>query len=157
MSQNRTAENTINLVIKSSKITKDVLKQAIQAYMNGDFQKHGKISLRELAKDGKVEGIEVSKQNIADFQKIAAKYNVTYALTRNPANSTYNVLFSASKAANIERAFKEYAASKSISAEKQPFCRETQREFREKAASLAIQAVRNGFNKDKKHEKVIER
>lgn len=157
MSQNRTAENTINLVIKASKITKDVLKQAIQSFLNGDFQKHGKISLRELAKDGKVEGIEVSKQNIADFQKTAAKYNVTYALTRNPENSTYNVIFSASNAKNIERAFKEYAAVKSKSKEKQPFSRETQREFREKAAALAAQNVREGISMNKKHEKVIER
>lgn len=157
MSQNRTAEATINLVIKSGKITTDILRQAIQAYLDGDFKKLGRVSLRELAKDGKIEGIEVSRQNIADFQKTAARYNVTYALTKNPGNSTYNVLFSASKAANIERAFREYASVKSKSAEKQPFCRESQREFRKRAEALSAKSSQKNMSIEKKQEKVIER
>lgn len=151
------AQNTINLIISAEKITADVLKSAMQQYLTGTYTKRGKVSLNQLAKGGKVEGIEVSKANIADFRRTAAKYDIQYALSKCPDKSAYYVMFSSSKAQNIEKAFREYASDKVKSKDKQLFSRESQKQFREKAAELSKQNQLGGQQRTQKKEKVIER
>lgn len=151
------AAKTINLVIRSSSITEDILKSAMQQYLNGSYTKRGKVSLNQLAKGGKIEGIEISKANIADFKRTAAKYEIQYALSKCPDNGTYYVMFSAAKAANIEKAFKEYASQKVRSNDKQDFCRETQREYKDLAAKISAERQKEDLSQSRKYEKVIER
>lgn len=151
------AKSTINLIINAEKITEDVLKSAMQQYLTGTYTKRGKVSLNQLAKGGKVEGIEVSKANIADFRRTAAKYDIQYALSKCPDKSAYYVMFSSSKAQNIEKAFREYASDKVKSKDKQLFSRENQKQFREKAAELSKQNQLGGQQRAQKKEKVIER
>lgn len=151
------AEKTINLIITAEKITADVLKNAMQQYLAGACTKRGKVSLKQLAKGGKVEGIEISKANIADFRRTAAKYDIQYALSKCPDKSTYYVMFSSSKAQNIEKAFREYASGKVRNSDKQLFSRESQKQFREKAAELSKQNQLSGQQRTQKKEKVIER
>lgn len=151
------AAKTINLVIRSSSITEDILKSAMQQYLNGSYTKRGKVSLNQLAKGGKIEGIEISKANIADFKRTAAKYDIQYALSKCPDNGTYYVMFSAAKAANIEKAFKEYASQKVRSNDKQDFCRETQREYKDLAAKISAERQKDDLSQSRKYEKVIER
>lgn len=151
------ARNTINLIITAEKITADVLKNAMQQYLAGACTKRGKVSLKQLAKGGKVEGIEISKANIADFRRTAAKYDIQYALSKCPDKSAYYVMFSSSKAQNIEKAFREYASGKVRSSDKQLFSRKSQKQFREKAAELSKQNQLSGQQRTQKKEKVIER
>lgn len=151
------AAKTINLVIRSSSITEEILKSAMQQYLNGSYTKRGKVSLNQLAKGGKIEGIEISKANIADFKRTAAKYDIQYALSKCPDNGTYYVMFSAAKAANIEKAFKEYASQKVRSNDKQDFCRETQREYKDLAAKISAERQKDDLSQSRKYEKVIER
>ncbi len=151
------AAKTINLVIRASSITEEILKSAMQQYLNGSYQKRGKVSLNTLAKGGKIEGIEISKANIADFRRTAAKYDIQYALSKCPDTSTYYVMFSAAKAANIEKAFKEYASQKVRSNDKQDFCRETQREYKDLAAKISAERQKDDLSQSRKYEKVIER
>lgn len=115
------AEKTINLIITAPRLTADVLKNAMQQYLAGACTKRGKVSLKQLAKGGKVEGIEISKANIADFRRTAAKYDIQYALSKCPDKSAYYVMFSSSKAQNIEKAFREYASGKVRNSDKQLF------------------------------------
>ena len=157
MNNGDTAAKTINLIISSSKLTAEVLKKAIQEYLNGSYTKRGKVSLNTLAKGGKIEGIEISNANIADFRRTAAKYDIQYALSKCPDTSTYYVMFSAAKAANIEKAFKEYASQKVRSNEKQDFCRETQKEFKNLAVKLEAERKKDVLSQSRKYEKVIER
>ena len=131
------ASKTINLIVNSTKMNTEVLKNAIKQYLDGAYTSKGKASLNKLAKGGKIEGIEISNSNIADFRRTAAKYNVQYALAKCSANGTYYVMFSAAKTANIEKAFKEYASEKVRSNDKKEFCRETQAKYRELAAERA--------------------
>lgn len=151
------AKSTINLIISAERITADVLKSAMQQYLTGAYTKRGKVSLNQLAKGGKIEGIEVSKANIADFRRTAAKYDIQYALSKCPDKSAYYVMFSSSKAQNIEKAFREYASDKVKSKDKQLFSRESQKQFREKAAELSKQNHLGGQQRTQKKEKVIER
>lgn len=151
------AEKTINLIITAPRLTADVLKNAMQQYLAGACTKRGKVSLKQLAKGGKVEGIEISKANIADFRRTAAKYDIQYALSKCPDKSAYYVMFSSSKAQNIEKAFREYASDKVRSSDKQLFSRESQKQFREKAAELSKQNQLSGQQRTQKKEKVIER
>lgn len=151
------AEKTINLIITAPRLTADVLKNAMQQYLAGACTKRGKVSLKQLAKGGKVEGIEISKANIADFRRTAAKYDIQYALSKCPDKSAYYVMFSSSKAQNIEKAFREYASDKVRSSDKQLFSRESQKQFREKAAKLSKQNQLSGQQRTQKKEKVIER
>ena len=152
-----TASKTINLVISASKLTGEVLKNAILQYFNGDYTKRGRVSLNQLAKGGKIEGIEISKANIADFRRVAAKYDVQYALSKCADKSTYYVMFSSSKTANIEKAFKEYASKKVRGNENRDFCRETQRGFKEQAVRLENEHKNDAPERTHKHEKLIER
>lgn len=151
------AEKTINLIITAPRLTADVLKNAMQQYLAGACTKRGKVSLKQLAKGGKVEGIEISKANIADFRRTAAKYDIQYALSKCPDKSAYYVMFSSSKAQNIEKAFREYASGKVRNSDKQLFSRESQKQFREKAAELSKQNQLSGQQRTQKKEKVIER
>lgn len=151
------SKSTINLVVNTGKITADVLKSAMQQYLSGACNKRGKVTLKQLAQGGKVEGIEISKANIADFRRTAAKYDVQYALSKCPDKSTYYVMFSSSKAQNIEKAFREYASGKVRSSDKQLFSRESQKQFHEKAAELSKQNQLGGQQRTQKKEKVIER
>lgn len=157
MNNGDTAAKTINLIISSSKLTAEVLKKAIQEYLNGSYTKRGKVSLNTLAKGGKIEGIEISNANIADFRRTAAKYDIQYALSKCPDTSTYYVMFTAAKASNIEKAFKEYASQKVRSNEKQDFCRETQKEFKDLAVKLEAERKKDDLSQSRKYEKVIER
>lgn len=151
------AAKTINLVIRASSITEEILKSAMQQYLNGSYTKRGKVSLNQLAKGGKIEGIEISKANIADFKRTAAKYDIQYALSKCPDNGTYYVMFSAAKATNIEKAFKEYASQKVRNNDKQDFCRETQREYKDLAAKISAERQKDDLSQSRKYEKVIER
>lgn len=157
MNNGDTAAKTINLIISTSKLTEEVLKTAMQQYLNGSYTKRGKVSLNTLAKGGKIEGIEISKANIADFKRTAAKYDIQYALSKCPDNGTYYVMFSAAKAANIEKAFKEYASQKVQNNDKQDFCRETQKLFRDQAVRLEAERKKDDLTQSRKYEKVIER
>ena len=157
MNNGDTAAKTINLIISSSKLTEEVLKNAMQQYLTGSYAKRGKVSLTTLAKGGKIEGIEISTANIADFRRTAAKYDIQYALSKCPDTSTYYVMFSAAKATHIEKAFKEYASQKVRSNEKQDFCRETQKEFKDLAVKLEAERKKDELSQSRKYEKVIER
>ena len=157
MNNGDTAAKTINLIISTSKLTEEVLKNTMQQYLNGSYTKRGKVSLNTLANGGRIEGIEISKANIADFKRTAAKYDIQYALSKCPDNGTYYVMFSAAKAANIEKAFKEYASQKVRNNDKQDFCRETQKLFRDQAVRLEAERKKYDLTQSRKYEKVIER
>lgn len=114
---------TIDITVQTAKMTEDLLKQAMQEFLNGTAEKTGKMSLRQLENksQGKLESIEITDNNIRDFLDVAKKYDVDFAMKRDKSTepSTYHVFFQSSKADNFNRAFAEYANKKANQIEKQ--------------------------------------
>ena len=102
---------TIDISMKTEKMTADVLKAALQEFLSGKVEKKGRMTYRQLQEKSvsKLDSIEVSDRNIGDFLKTARKYDVDFALKRDKNNPpTYHVFFSAAKTDDFKRAFSEY-------------------------------------------------
>ena len=107
------AKKTIDLSMKTEKITSDVLRSAMQEFLSGKAEKKGQMTYKQLqAKSpSKLDSIEVNDSNIGDFLNTARKYDIDFALKRDKITSppTYHVFFSAAKTEDLKRAFTEYA------------------------------------------------
>jgi len=103
---------TIDITVKAEKITADILKSALQEFMNGKAEKKGRMTYKQLESKSpsKLDNIDVSSENIADFLKTARKYDVDFALKSDNSTNpqTYHVFFSAAKTEDFKRAFTEY-------------------------------------------------
>ena len=108
---NQDASKTISVVVQTTRMTADVLKDALRALLSKQT-KHGKIKYGTIAKRGKLESIEVTENNIKDFLHIARKYDIDYALKRDSSTSppTYHVFFTAASTEIFKKAFAEYAS-----------------------------------------------
>lgn len=85
-------------------------KAAEQA--NEDTTPHGKQSIQELIGQNQgVSSIDIQNTNIRDFEKIANKYGVDYAITRDKTVTPpkYMVFFKARDADALTAAFAEYS------------------------------------------------
>lgn len=108
-------EDTLAVVVKASKMTKDVFLEAVQNALK-EMKSHksvsGKQSLNQLIKDGSaLQNIEVTEKNIKSFEQSARAFGVDYALKKLPdkTNPTYVVFFKGKNAEQVQRAFKDYA------------------------------------------------
>ena len=105
---------TIALTVQAEKLTSDILKSAIQEFLSGKAEKKGRMSVRQLEKQShsRLDSIEVTDNNIADFLQTARKYEVDFAIKRDKSviPPTYHVFFSADKTENFKKAFTEYAS-----------------------------------------------
>lgn len=111
---------TVALVISTGKLTGNELKKAISkllAHMK-DKKSHpnipqGKQSVKQLAKQGQgMSSIEITNQNIKDFERVAKKYGVDFAVMKDKHEipPKYVVYFKGKDADAITNAFKEYTA-----------------------------------------------
>ena len=109
----RGTKKTIDISVKAEKITSDVLKSAMQEFLNGRTEKKGRMSFSQLENKsgGKLDSIEVSDKNIGDFLSTARKYHIDFALKKDKSTNppTYHVFFSAGKTEDFKKAFSEYA------------------------------------------------
>lgn len=107
------ARKTIDLSVKAEKITSDILKSAMQEFLNGNAEKKGRMTFRQLENkyQSKLESIEITDGNISSFLETARKYDVDYALKRDKSTTppTYHIFFSAGKSDSLKKAFSEYA------------------------------------------------
>lgn len=87
---------TIDLSVKSKDFTADVLRSAMQDFLSGKSQRKGKVSIKQLSEhSGKLENVEI--KGIADFLSVAKKYDIDYAVKKEPDSDTYHVFFQAEK------------------------------------------------------------
>ena len=115
----------MTLIINSSKLTANILKDAIQKYLAynkerrlekiraGPVKPCGKQTVKELVGQNQgVSNIEITDKNIKDFERVARKYGVDYALKKDRSGDkpTYLVFFKARDADALTAAFKEYTA-----------------------------------------------
>lgn len=118
--QEEVEHKTVALAINASKLTAKEFKKAILkflAYLK-DKQNHpnipqGKQSVKQLAKQGQgMTSIEITDQNIKDFERVAKKYGVDFAVMKDKHEipPKYVVFFKGKDADAITNAFKEYTA-----------------------------------------------
>lgn len=138
---------TIDLSIKSKNFTVDVLKSAMNDFLSGKSQKKGRVSMKKLSEhSGKLENVEI--KGIEDFLNVAKKYDIDYAVKKEPNNDTYHVFFQAGKMEDFKRAFKELASNKQDELTK-PRAEITRQQIKDMAKQVA--------HEPKKKEKVREK
>ena len=113
---------TVTLVINGSKFTGNMLKNAISkllAHQNSpkeykNVMPHGKQTVRQLAQQNQgISNIEIKDKSIKEFEWIARKYGVDFAVKRVKGNDPkFLVFFKGRDADALTSAFREYTAKK---------------------------------------------
>lgn len=130
----------------------NVLKSAISRYLayrkekarEGPVKPCGKQTIKELVGQNQgVSNIEITDKNIKDFERIARKYGVDFALKKDKTGDIpkYLVFFKARDADALTAAFQEYTA-KTDRKKERPSVLKVLRRFKEQAASLDTPKVR---------------
>ena len=130
--QEEITQKTLALCVEASKMTAQLLQQAIKKVL-ADMEKHkknpqlrhGKQTLRQLMKHNTgVSNIEITDQNIRAFSATAKKYGIDFALKKDTSGEIprYLVFFKGRDADVITAAFREFSA-KNLEKEKKPSIR----------------------------------
>ena len=150
--QEEVEQRTVTLAVSTSKMTANVLKSAISKYRayrkekkcEGPVKPCGKQSVKQLVgQDQGVTNIEITDKNIKDFERIARKYGVDFALKKDKTGEIpkYLVFFKARDADALTAAFKEYTA-KTDRKKERPSVLNKLRKFKEQAADIDTPKVR---------------
>ena len=150
--QEEVEQRTVTLAVSTSKMTANVLKSAISKYLayrkekakHGPVKPCGKQSVKQLVQQDKgVTNIEITDKNIKDFERIARKYGVDFALKKDKTGEIpkYLVFFKARDADALTAAFKEYTA-KTDRKKERPSVLQKLRKFKEAAVDIATPKVR---------------
>ena len=118
--QEEVEQKTVALIISTGKLTVRELKKAmlkVLAHMK-DKKNHpnipqGKQSVKQLAGQGQgMTSIEITDQNIKDFERVARKYGVDFAVMKDKHEvpPKYVIYFKGKDADAITNAFKEYTS-----------------------------------------------
>ena len=150
--QEEVEQRTVTLAVSTSKMTANVLKSAISKYLayrkekkrEGPVKPCGKQSVKQLVgQDQGVTNIEITDKNIKDFERIARKYGVDFALKKDKTGDIpkYLVFFKARDADALTAAFKEYTA-KTDRKKERPSVLKKLRKFKEVAVDIDTPKVR---------------
>lgn len=120
---------TVTLVVNGTKFTGNMLKNAISKLLAHqkspkeykDVTPHGKQTVRQLAQQNQgMSNIEIKDKSIKEFERIARKYGVDFAVKKAKGNEPkFLVFFKARDADALTSAFREYTAKK-IQKEERP-------------------------------------
>lgn len=105
------SKKTIDVVIQATKLTVDIFRNVIyDLTTKRNYDSRGNVRLGQLMKQGKLDSIEITDNNIKSFLDVAKKYDVSYALKRDSSTSppTYHVFFTGRDTETLNKAFKEY-------------------------------------------------
>ena len=123
MVQEDVENRSVNLAVRSSKVTAAELYRALRAYMRHrqntqqlkrvakESVTKGKQSVKELIEQGQgVSSMEIGDSGIRTFKRIANKYGVDFAIVKdkNEEPTKYTVFFKAKDADAITSVLKEY-------------------------------------------------
>lgn len=121
-------QKVVSFAFQATKFTGKVVVDAMRKFLaaqNGKTKiKHGKQSVKSLIRQNAgVTSIEISDGNIKDFERIARKYGVDFAVKKDSTVEPprYLVFFKARDQDAITQAFKEYVAKKSKEQDRPPF------------------------------------
>ena len=131
--QEEVENRTLTLVVSGSKFTGRLLKSAISKYLahrkekkmqnlrDGPVIPHGKQTVKQLVGQNQgVSNLEITDPSIKEFERIARKYGVDYAVKKDRSCDPpkYLVFFKGRDADALTAAFTEYSANKVKKAEK---------------------------------------
>ncbi len=114
---------SVTLAISTTKLTGRVLKEALTKFLahqrakaraSPDVRPKGKQTVKALVGQNQgVANIEINDKNIKDFERVARKYGVDYAVKKDRTTSPprYLVFFKARDGDALTAAFKEYTAN----------------------------------------------
>ena len=123
--QEEVEHKTVNLAVRSSKVTAQVLYKGLKAFINHQKRKaamkaaekdepiKGEQSVKELIGQGQgVSSMPIDDDGIKDFKKICNKYGVDFAVVKDKTVEPpqYTVFFKAKDADAITQVLKEYSA-----------------------------------------------
>lgn len=154
--QEEVESRTVTLAISTTRMTANVLKSAISKYLAyrkekkvekaraGPVKPCGKQTVKQLVGQNQgVANIEITDRNIRDFDRVARKYGVDYALKKEKSGEIpkYLVFFKARDGDALTAAFKEYTA-KTERKKERPSVLQTLRRLKEQAATIDTPKVR---------------
>ena len=154
--QEEVESRTVTLAISTTRMTANVLKSAISKYLAYRKEKKvekaraspvkpcGKQTVKQLVGQNEgVANIEITDRNIRDFDRVAWKYGVDYALKKDKSGELpkYLVFFKARDGDALTAAFKEYTA-KTERKKERPSVLQTLRRLKEQAATIDTPKVR---------------
>lgn len=154
--QEEVESRTVTLAISTTRMTANVLKSAISKYLAyrkekkvekaraGPVKPCGKQTVKQLVGQNEgVANIEITDKNIRDFDRVARKYGVDYALKKDKSGEIpkYLVFFKARDGDALTAAFKEYTA-KTERRKERPSVLQTLRRLKERAATIDTPKVR---------------
>lgn len=150
--QEEVENRTVTLAISTTRMTVNVLKAAISKYLayrkekarQGPVKPCGKQSVKQLVGQNQgVSNIEITDKNIKDFERIARKYGIDFALKKDKTGDIpkYLVFFKARDGDALTQAFKEYTA-KTDRKKERPSVLKKLRRFKEQAVDIDTPKVR---------------
>lgn len=128
--QEEVEQKTVNLAVTTTKLTGRVAVKAIAWYLRHRKENKiekaneipsGKQSVKELiGQNAGVSSIDISKTGLRDFERIARRYNVDFAVTRDKsvAPPKYMIFFKARDADALNQVVKEYSTKQLDKAKK---------------------------------------
>lgn len=123
--QEEVEHKTVNLAVRSSKVTAQVLYKGLKAFVDHQKRKaamkaaekdepiKGEQSVKELVGQGQgVSSMPIGDDGIKDFKKICNKYGVDFAVVKDKTVEPpqFTVFFKAKDADAITQVLKEYSA-----------------------------------------------
>ena len=131
--QEEITQGVVSLSVETGKMKADLLQKAVKKVLE-EMQKkpsqralrQGKQTLHQLKQHGASRtNIEITEQNIKAFSAVAKKYDIDYALKKDPHTEPphYYVFFKAKDKDQLQPAFKEFTAM-TLDPEKCPTIRE---------------------------------
>lgn len=156
--QEEVENRTLTLVVSGTKFTGRLLKAAVTKYMAHRREKklekqrsrdapvipHGKQTVKQLVGQNQgVSNIEITDPSIKDFERIARKYGVDYAVKKDRSCSPpkYLVFFKARDADALTSAFTEYTNRKVKKAQR-PSVLEKLSKFKELVQHAVVDRVK---------------
>ena len=148
--QEEVTQKTIALYVKvgkgAARLTEQALQKAIQKFLEQKSKPaHGKQTMRQLMKQNAgVSNIEITDSNIKSFERVARKYGVDYAITKdqNVIPPKYTVFFKAKDADALTSAFEEFTNRK-LKAKEKPSVLEQLNKLKELVAAILPDKVRH--------------
>ena len=155
--QEEVTQKTVTFCIRATKITTDLLKKVLAAYLRHQKQKsvekkaqknqpkQGKVTVKELAKQNAgMVNIEITDKNIKSFERYARKHQVRYHIEKELGTDPpkWTVYFKANQADALTAAFKEYT-KKDLTRSTRPSLLTQLHKFKELAQSLGRDRVKN--------------
>ncbi len=155
--QEEVENRTVNLMISTTKLTWRALVSGYRKFQQyrakvkaGKEVPHGKQTVKKLIGQNQgVSSIDIANTGIRDFDRIAKKYGVDYAIKKDRSVSPpkYLVFFKARDADALTAAFNEYSAKQMNRSQKPSVLKQLSR-FKELAAGIPAKVRQKKLERD---------